>query len=73
MKIKRAHSMDIAICEDQNCGLLHVVLCDEKDDIFAELVVDPTYEWLSDFMNVLIELTLTARMRQRVLEARVTH
>lgn len=70
-EVRRAHSMDIAICEDHGCAMLHIIMCDQNDDVFAELVVDPNYEWLSDFVNVLIELTLTVRLRQRVTEARV--
>ena len=69
-KVRRAHSIDLALCEDEACGMMHIVLCDEKNDIFAEGVFDPTEQWLGDFMNSLLEICFVARMRQRALKTR---
>jgi len=73
IEVKRAHSMEIAVGADKHDTMLYLTMVDENDNVFAELVVDPNHDWLSDFMNILIELTLTARLRQRALEDRVTH
>lgn len=68
--VRRAHSIDLALCEDENCSMLHVVLCDEEDEVFAECVFEPTPDWLGEFFNTLIEICFIARMREKMRQVK---
>ena len=65
MMKKIAHGIDIELCEDKSCRLVHVVLYDENHDAFAEAVIEPTPEWQNDFVRVLLQVCDIARERQR--------
>jgi len=59
---KIAHGIDITLCEDKSCGLVHVVLYDKNNDAFAEAVMEPTSAY--EFVRVLRQVCDIARERQ---------
>jgi len=62
---KRADGLDIMLCEDKQCGLVHIVLYDENDEVFAEAAFEPTHEWEKDFTRVLGDVCRMLRARQK--------
>lgn len=69
--VLRAHSIDVTLCEDETCGHVHVIFCDKDNEAIADAMFDPTFEFLSDFINTLVEACMHARRQQKT--SRVKH
>jgi len=64
MTVRRAHSLDVQLCEDDNCKLVHVTFADDNDEIFAEFAFHPTRERAQELTDRLHAICWIARSMQ---------
>jgi hypothetical protein len=60
-KVRRAHDINIALCDDMTCNMVHIVLSDENMQPLAEAQLDPAQG--SIVINLLKHVWLEARDR----------
>jgi hypothetical protein len=63
--IRRAHSIDVELCADETCGLVHISFSDENDEVFAEAVLNPARSRTEDFVDTLRAVCFLGRLRRQ--------
>ncbi|PWT91754.1 MAG: hypothetical protein C5B54_04755 [Acidobacteria bacterium] len=60
-KVRRAHDINIALCDDISCNMVHIVFSDENMEPIAEAQIDPAQGAI--VINLLKHVWREARQR----------